>query len=298
MSSKQPKNAKQVRKETIKYEYHCHSCDYETEEEINNLFEEIPNPRDLLEVKEAKKAAILTLARVINIRAPRGKPECITEGTKILLANGKEEPIEEIKAALPEGKEEPPTSEGLSEILSADGSTVYATYIRKLKESSFPTIRLRVTPRRSVSAPEESNQEIRYCYEGTLLHPVMRSQYSLTPAYLLKKHETVITRLGLGIIEKIEYCFEPRTVYTISLASMEFIKKMVETYNDASTTQSPNVAKPMQSRVREVLTNTSLKGLRPKEHVIYANGIAVGSSELQTQLIEFVQDGINVNTFA
>lgn len=302
MPGQPSKSTKPTSKEKTKYEYNCRpSVHCKTEQDIAELFgKNYTGPvLERLAIDDTlRNAAFLTLARVLNIRAPRGKPECLTEGTKILLANGTEETIEGIKAAIPEDPNQPPSSEGLSEILSSDGSTVYATYIHKLEEDSFPTIKLYVTPQRSISISKESNQKIKYCYEGTLLHPIMRSQYSLTPAYLLKKHETVITRLGLGIIEKIQYCFAPRTVYTISLASMEFIKKMIETYKETATTQPVHVARPIQARVRDVLTNTSLKGLRPKEHVIYANGIAVGSSELQVQLIEFVQDGINVNTFA
>jgi hypothetical protein len=219
----------------------------------------------------------------VVILADKARGGCVIKGTRVRLASGKEKPIEEIETLIkPDGTMNP---NPLDQIRTADGSVAYPLSFAIGPEQIFPTVKIRVISKQDLGTPSKC-----YCIETTKWHPIMRNQYSLTQAYLLSVGETVLTDTGIGTIYDIQYCRYNGPVYNISLASEKFVHEL----NDPSG----SMANPVKVELVQGLEKHSLMGLKPKEHIIFKNGIASGSFELQLSLTEYLKDGVNINNFS
>lgn len=193
----------------------------------------------------------------------RGRAACVVEGTRVLLKDGLEKPIEEIQPFTA-------TSAG-DEIMSIEGSIVYPVAMIAGPEQDFPVVVLEV---------ETSKKK--YKVKVSKWHSLMRNYYSMVQAYVLKPGDKLLTSTGTGTVTSVSFEAYQGDVWNIFLASEEFKDNLKDMTLDMIYTFRRN----------------SLLGLKPKEHIMLTDGLASGSFVMQMQLIDFARDGVNINNFA
>ncbi|AVI41084.1 hypothetical protein [Bacillus pumilus] len=209
------------------------------------------------------KTEIINRSKFILERDTRGTMACVIAGTKVLMKDGSDKSIEDITIF---------TSNQEGDVLfSIEGSDVFPVAMIAGPEKEFPIVNLEVKTNRKT-----------YNIKVSKMHSFLRNYYSMIQAYLLDVGDKLVTDTGIGMVTSVSYEEYQGEVWNVFLASKELKENLSSI--DQDTLYSFRV--------------NSLLGLRPKEHIIFTNGIASGSYLLQMQLREFYRDGININNFS
>lgn len=196
-------------------------------------------------------------------------PTCFIKGTKIVMADGDEKPVENI---IPATCDDP--TEG-DVIISVDG---VKTYVVGMLAGPRPEPCVQI--RAKCVTPEFRDEE----FEVTVSmgHTISVDLSRMVHAWFLREGDYVCTIYGQAIIDKMALVDYEEEVFNIYLASSYFIKNVL-----------PNLT---QKRLYYHLANSSL-GLTPKQHLIFGNGILSGDLYVQIQSAEVARLGYSLTSF-
>ena len=194
--------------------------------------------------------------------ATNGSSSCVVEGTTLLVKGKKEKAIEEIKIFSP-------TQDG-DTLINVHGSEVYPVGLISGPVSKFPIVSLKIQT-------ETKSYEIKV----SIWHSLLKNHFSLTPAFMFVKGDSIMTSTGEGIVTEINYEEYKGDLWNVFLASETF----------------KNNLKNITDEMMYSFLMNSLLGLQPKEHLIFCNGVTSGSYMIQKQVSEHYSQGINISQF-
>ncbi len=132
----------------------------------------------------------------------RGRAACVVEGTRVLLKDGIEKPIEDITPFTA-------TTAG-DELMSIEGSIVYPVAMIAGPETEFPVVVIEVQTAQKA-----------YKVKVSKWHSLMRNYYSMVQAYVLKPGDKLLTSTGTGTVTSVSFEEYTGDVWNVFLASEE-----------------------------------------------------------------------------
>ncbi|KAB2397332.1 hypothetical protein [Bacillus cereus] len=199
---------------------------------------------------------------LLSVATGNDTGSCVVKGTTVLVKGGNEKPIEDINVFSP-------TQDG-DTLLNIHGSEVYPVALISGPVSKFPIVSLKIKT-------ETKSYEIKV----SIWHSLLKNHFSLTPAFMFVKGDSIMTSTGVGIVTSVHYEEYKGDLWNVFLASKSFINNL----------------KNINDEMMYSFLKNSLLGLQPKEHLIMCNGIVSGSYMIQKQVAEHYSQGININKF-
>lgn len=193
---------------------------------------------------------------------------CFAAGTEVILSDGSTKAIEKI--AIHRSADQPGDS-----IMTLGGRSSSVVDLVHGPES-LPLVFL------TVRAYDAAKQEQQLNVGLTDKHPVLVRYNYLVQANWLIVSDQVHTVFGPGIVTNVERRTIDGEVWNLVMTGPDFLQSGI--YGDDA--------------LRYAYASTSLLGLSPRDHIIYANGIALATWPLQTQLAAALKCGTNLNQFS
>jgi hypothetical protein len=192
---------------------------------------------------------------------------CFAVGTTVVLANGKTKNIEDLMIWDAESKEG-------DSVMTLDGRGAVIVDLIEGTEA-LPLVFIDIT---TVDIHGEKHH---LSIALTEKHPVVVRYNYLVLAAWLQTGDEVHTVFGSGLITNVRRESPGSKVWNMVLTGEEFLKSGV--YKDEA--------------LQYAYATNSLLGLPPKAHIVFANGIAMATWPLQTQLSSALRNGVNLSTF-
>lgn len=193
---------------------------------------------------------------------------CFAAGTSISLSDGNAKSIEQISFF--KGEAEPG-----DRIITLGGNSVCVVDLVHGPES-LPLVYL------TVHAYDLAGEKQELTVGLTEKHPVLVRYNYLVQANWLDVGDQVHTWYGPGIVIDVQRGVVTDDVWNLIMSGPEFLQ--AEGY--------------VREDLRYAYASASLLGLSPRDHIIFANKIALATWPLQTQLAAALKNGTNLNVFS